>query len=446
MVAHVASNETVARACRRGAGAGREGRAHGDRRRRQRRAQQSRAAHRRARRCAGRARAERRRGAADLEALVQSLADKIEQIQQSRGDNVAFGHLEDRIVKLVERLDASDSRLGHLEAIERGLADLLVHIEDMRANKDAGGLRARQLARRRRAQARHRPHPGCARSGARHARPCRRPPGHDRKGHSRRARARRRAEPTTMPPSSASRSARSPARVGQRCAAGQPAAAAPPSPPRQPRRRSRTAAARAPSACRRPQPAADRSRSAARSAARARLRAAAAARQSGRAHRRLGSRPRRRPARRRRPGGKSELHRRRPPRRPGRGAGRRAPRAPRAEADRGATSPSAVAARQADEAGQIAVHRGQHHRHRGRLDPDRRQCVRSRQSPTTKTARSSRHRTPIETETAAHERRAEPTASVADNPLAAAEAAGSAGRWRSPSGSTVDRHHAAARI
>ena len=29
-----------------------------------------------------------------------------------------------------------DSRLGHLEAIERGLADLLVHIEDMRSNKE----------------------------------------------------------------------------------------------------------------------------------------------------------------------------------------------------------------------------------------------------------------------------------------------------------------------
>jgi localization factor PodJL len=77
-----------------------------------------------------------------LEALVQSLSDKIELIQQSRGDNVAVGHLEDRIVKLVQRLDASDSRLGHLEAIERGLADLLVHIEDIRANKAGGGLRA----------------------------------------------------------------------------------------------------------------------------------------------------------------------------------------------------------------------------------------------------------------------------------------------------------------
>ena len=42
-----------------------------------------------------------------LEALVQSLSDKIEQIQSSRSDDVAIGHLEDRIVKLVEKLDAS---------------------------------------------------------------------------------------------------------------------------------------------------------------------------------------------------------------------------------------------------------------------------------------------------------------------------------------------------
>lgn len=76
-----------------------------------------------------------------LEALVESLSDKIEQIQQSRGDNVAVGHLEDQIVALVKRLDASDSRLGHLEAIERGLGDLLVHIEEIRANRNSGAVR-----------------------------------------------------------------------------------------------------------------------------------------------------------------------------------------------------------------------------------------------------------------------------------------------------------------
>jgi localization factor PodJL len=70
-----------------------------------------------------------------LEALVESLTDKIERIQHSRSDDVVVSHLEDRIVKLVERLDASDSRLSHLEAIERGLADLLVYIEDLRNQK-----------------------------------------------------------------------------------------------------------------------------------------------------------------------------------------------------------------------------------------------------------------------------------------------------------------------
>ena len=77
-----------------------------------------------------------------LETLMESLHDKIEQLQSTPGNGDAFGHLEDRIVKLVEKLDASDSRLSHLEGIERGVADLLIHIEDMRTNRDAGGLRA----------------------------------------------------------------------------------------------------------------------------------------------------------------------------------------------------------------------------------------------------------------------------------------------------------------
>jgi localization factor PodJL len=80
-----------------------------------------------------------------LESLVQSLSDKIDMLQSSRGDNVALGHLEDRIVSLVEKLDASESRLGQLEAIERGLSDLLVHVEDMRSSKVAEPLPSETL-------------------------------------------------------------------------------------------------------------------------------------------------------------------------------------------------------------------------------------------------------------------------------------------------------------
>src|SRR5215813_1396374 len=76
-----------------------------------------------------------------LEALMQSLSEKIEQLQQSRGGQIAIDHLEDRIAKLFERLDATDSRLSHLDAIERGLTDLLVHIEDIRTDKETAGLR-----------------------------------------------------------------------------------------------------------------------------------------------------------------------------------------------------------------------------------------------------------------------------------------------------------------
>ncbi len=75
-----------------------------------------------------------------LEALVQSLSDKIEQIQsaqQSHGDDVAAGRLDDRIAMLVERLDASDSRVSQLEAIERGLSDLLAHVQQSQAGADA---------------------------------------------------------------------------------------------------------------------------------------------------------------------------------------------------------------------------------------------------------------------------------------------------------------------
>jgi localization factor PodJL len=68
----------------------------------------------------------------ELEAVVRSLGDKIEQLHLSRGDQAAVGQLEDRIVQLVEKLDASDARLNQLEAIERGLAELLIHIEHNR--------------------------------------------------------------------------------------------------------------------------------------------------------------------------------------------------------------------------------------------------------------------------------------------------------------------------
>jgi len=77
----------------------------------------------------------------ELENSIRELSNRLDRIQLSQGDQVALRALEDRIAKLSEKLDASDARLGNLGAIERGLADLLVYLEEMR-DGDSRGLRA----------------------------------------------------------------------------------------------------------------------------------------------------------------------------------------------------------------------------------------------------------------------------------------------------------------
>jgi localization factor PodJL len=77
----------------------------------------------------------------ELEGSIRELSERLDRMQLSQSDQLALGVLEDRIAKLSEKLDASDSRLAHLEAIERGLADLLVHLEEIRKG-GATSLRA----------------------------------------------------------------------------------------------------------------------------------------------------------------------------------------------------------------------------------------------------------------------------------------------------------------
>jgi localization factor PodJL len=68
----------------------------------------------------------------ELEKLLGGLIEKLEWVQLTHTDHAALAHLEDRIAMLVKRFDASDARFVHIEAVERGLADLLVHIEQLR--------------------------------------------------------------------------------------------------------------------------------------------------------------------------------------------------------------------------------------------------------------------------------------------------------------------------
>jgi localization factor PodJL len=76
----------------------------------------------------------------ELEKMLSGLIEKLEWVQLTHTDHTALAHLEDRIASLVKRLDVSDARLGLLEGVERGLADLLVYIEQLRGGGagDAG--------------------------------------------------------------------------------------------------------------------------------------------------------------------------------------------------------------------------------------------------------------------------------------------------------------------
>ncbi len=74
---------------------------------------------------------------AKLESLIRTLNEKFERKDITPGEQFALGNLEDRIVSLAAKLDASDARLNQLGAIERGIADLLVRIEEMRGGRSA---------------------------------------------------------------------------------------------------------------------------------------------------------------------------------------------------------------------------------------------------------------------------------------------------------------------
>jgi len=68
----------------------------------------------------------------ELDKLLSGLIEKLEWVQLTHTDHAALAHLEDRIATLVQRFDASEAKFNHLEAVERGLVDLLVHLDQIR--------------------------------------------------------------------------------------------------------------------------------------------------------------------------------------------------------------------------------------------------------------------------------------------------------------------------
>jgi localization factor PodJL len=71
-----------------------------------------------------------------LEKLLSDTMEKLESVRRTT-DPAAFKRLEERIAQLIGRLDASDARLGNMAAVERGVSDLLAHMEQLRGAEPA---------------------------------------------------------------------------------------------------------------------------------------------------------------------------------------------------------------------------------------------------------------------------------------------------------------------
>jgi localization factor PodJL len=71
----------------------------------------------------------------ELEKLLSGLIERLEGARGAAADPATLQRLEERITQLIGRLDVSDARLGNLAAIERGLTDVLAHIDELRGDR-----------------------------------------------------------------------------------------------------------------------------------------------------------------------------------------------------------------------------------------------------------------------------------------------------------------------
>ncbi|MDC7784887.1 localization factor PodJL [Rhodoplanes tepidamans] len=74
---------------------------------------------------------------AQVEDRIRMLADKLDRIERSALDHPGLAPLEQRIADLVRKIEQSESRLDMLPALERGMADLLAHVEALQAQRAA---------------------------------------------------------------------------------------------------------------------------------------------------------------------------------------------------------------------------------------------------------------------------------------------------------------------
>ncbi len=81
-----------------------------------------------------------------LEEALRRLADKLEDSHARPDDPKALAEIERHILGLAAKIDAADSRFAQLGTIERGLSDLFVQMEEMRATAVEAAERAARQA------------------------------------------------------------------------------------------------------------------------------------------------------------------------------------------------------------------------------------------------------------------------------------------------------------
>ena len=72
----------------------------------------------------------------DLNAVLQKLASRLEQIEVPVVDTTVLRDLERRVTSLDGKLDASEARLSRLDGVERGIEVLLLQVKELRSQNE----------------------------------------------------------------------------------------------------------------------------------------------------------------------------------------------------------------------------------------------------------------------------------------------------------------------
>jgi len=73
---------------------------------------------------------------ANFDAVIKTLADRLEATQLPAADQGALKSLEQRIVKLVDKLEESEARIGRQDGAERGMEELLAQLKELRVQNE----------------------------------------------------------------------------------------------------------------------------------------------------------------------------------------------------------------------------------------------------------------------------------------------------------------------